>query len=192
MELIFKKLVENLIDDYLYFFDHIAFSDGNEFDGCYCSFYQAGKEDFKKFEGATDWKPIARDSAISQIRSKRLQGYLAYDGTDIVGWVNTNKKNEYLRLVEDPKYVSDDDDSIQGITCFVIDPKRRKQGIATKLLEYVIHVEKEKGVKYLEAYPAKDTSSCIFNFHGYLTTFERLGFKQYKELDEDIIVRLEL
>ena len=192
MSLVIKKLTTDLSKDYIYFFENIAFSDGTEYSGCYCAFYQAGKAEEKRFQQAEDWTVEAKKMAIEEISDGRLKGYLAYDGEHIVGWVNTNKKKYYLRLTEDLNYVTDEDNEVQGITCFIIDPKGRKEGIATNLLEHVIKSEKEDGVKYIEAYPRIDTSNCMFNFHGYLSTFQKLGFSVYKELEEDAIVRLKI
>lgn len=187
-----KALNEDLIKDYMYFFDHVAFSDGNEYEGCYCSFYHFGKEVENELAQFDDWTPEIKRRAEELIKNKTLQGFLAFDGNDVVGWVSTNKKEKYVRLVSNKDYVTEDDDFVQSISCFVVDPKRRKEGIATMLLEHVIESKKSDDVKYLEAYPRIDTFNCVFNFHGYLTTFERLGFKVYRTLEEDAIVRFEV
>ncbi len=192
MSLVIRKLDETMIDDYIHFFDHNAFNDHSEYEGCYCAFYHFGKEVEEAFQHIEDWTAETKRRAIEMIKDKTLQGYLAYDGNDIVGWVSTNRKEKYLRIMENPIYHTENDQHIQSITCFIVDPKRRKEGIATKLLEHVIKSSKDEDIKYLEAYPRINTYSCLFNFHGYLSTFEKLGFKIYKTLEEDAIVRLSI
>ena len=39
MNIAIKALSLDLIDDFLYFFDEIAFTDNPEWSGCYCVFY---------------------------------------------------------------------------------------------------------------------------------------------------------
>ena len=39
MSVIIKSLGPELTDDFLYFFDNLAFSDNPEWAGCYCHFY---------------------------------------------------------------------------------------------------------------------------------------------------------
>jgi hypothetical protein len=47
-DIIIKKLSPELVDDYLYFFDNIGFSDHKEWSWCYCTFYHFDDETGKK------------------------------------------------------------------------------------------------------------------------------------------------
>lgn len=68
----------------------------------------------------------------------------------------------------------------------------RKKGIATALLQRVCDDAKIAGFSYVEAYPVKNTKDCFINYHGYLSMFEKVGFIQYKELENYFIVRKSL
>ena len=45
--IVIKRLSPNLLDDFLYFFDDIAFRDNPEWSHCYCRFPQAPHDDCK-------------------------------------------------------------------------------------------------------------------------------------------------
>ncbi len=85
-----------------------------------------------------------------------------------------------------------DDKDIKAIACFVISPKHRKQGIATKLLEHAMRQAQKEGYKYIEAYPDSEHKDCYMNYHGYKLMFEHEGFQGFQELEKCAIMRKEL
>ena len=75
MDVKIKPLAPDLLDDFLHFFDNIAFSDNPEWKGCYCHFYHfAG--DMEQWEKAT--KEQNRNSTITLIKEKKMKGLLAF------------------------------------------------------------------------------------------------------------------
>ena len=99
-----RRLTPDLLEDYLDFFDHRAFSDGSPFYPCYCSAFNMSRERiqdefFRQAEinggGNDGWKKALRDSAVRMVTNSEIQGYLAYDRGLAVGWCNANDRLNY-------------------------------------------------------------------------------------------------
>lgn len=97
MEISICKLTIELLDDWLSYFDNDAFSDNDEWCGCYCMCYHWDSELEKKrrWDCDKDCAKFNREQAINFIKSGRMQGYLAYVQGKVVGWCNSNNKKAY-------------------------------------------------------------------------------------------------
>ena len=69
-EIVVKELTPSLSDDFLLFFDHVAFADNPEWSDRYCSLYH-----FANNKG----KAESRRQASSQLEDDRIHGFLAFD-----------------------------------------------------------------------------------------------------------------
>lgn len=78
-----KKLSPKLLDDYLCFFDNIAFADHTDWSGCYCVEPHMCEKVEKELPKGV--KSNCRDYAINFIKQRKLQGYLAYHEDEVVG-----------------------------------------------------------------------------------------------------------
>ena len=184
-----KKLSSNLIDDYLEFFDNIAFSDHKEWSWCYCAFYHFDDDDIKKLREAG--KENLRSEAVDLIKEKNIQGYLAYEGDKVVGWCNCGNKTNYKRLRTFKELWEGEEENvkIKSVVCFIVAPEMRKKGVATQLLERICSDAKSEGYSYIEAYPIKGGKNCFDLFHGPDKLYEKEGFNFYKEFEYGTIVR---
>src|SRR5689334_13990190 len=73
-DLVVKELTPSLRDDFLLFFDHVAFADNPDWADCYCYPYHF----------ADRGKAENRRAASNQIEESRIQGFLAYrDGSPV-------------------------------------------------------------------------------------------------------------
>lgn len=123
-----------------------------------------------------------------------LQGYLAYQGNEVVGWCNANQKSEcqncdgWLRFMQP---VGNDQPSlkIKSVFCFVIAPEMQRKGIATMLLERVCEDAKAEGFDMVEAYPNKSFLSVAYDFRGPNSMYQKLGFTVKKELSDIYVVQ---
>ncbi|MCX5775210.1 MAG: GNAT family N-acetyltransferase [Firmicutes bacterium] len=192
MNIEIKKLTVEWLNDYLAFFDHEAFSDNGEWDGCYCTYYHFGHVEAESYENDPKRKPKLRQKAIEMITKGRLQGYLAYADGRVVGWVNVGPKKEYAAINDAPELQSKEDAHIKSVVCFIIAPTMRHQGIATMLLKQAIEDAKKEGFFFVESYPNITTGNCYVNYHGYRTMFERLGFTVHQTLTKLLIMRIKL
>jgi len=75
-ELVVKELTLSLRDDFLHFFDTVAFADNPDWSDCYCSAYHI----------ANEGKAESRREASSLIEEDRMHGFPAYDNGKPVGW----------------------------------------------------------------------------------------------------------
>ena len=192
MEIKIKQLSVELLEDWLYFFDNIGFSDNSHWSGCYCMCNHWDKHLKNKYNWNTEIKKginsSNRESAINLIKSDIMKGYLAYNNENVVGWCNANEKNKFTPIFGDlPWEESEKNVKIITIMCFCISPELRNKGIASKLLEEICLNGALDGYKYIEAYPF--TKSENNNYQGPLNMFVKHGFKVFGETGPCTIVR---
>jgi len=182
-----KTLSNKLIDDYLNFFDNIAFSDHKEWSWCYCASCHFDENSLKKLYETG--KENLRDEAITLINEKIIQGYLAYKENNVIGWCNCGDKNNYKHLRNELWDINDKNLKIKSVVCFIVAPEMRGKGIATRLLDYACSDTKKDAFSCIEAYPIKGEGNCFDHFPGPFKLYENKGFNIYKEFEKDMIVR---
>ena len=75
MSLIIKQLDSNLLDDFLDYFDNVAFTDNPGWSKCYCQFYHF---EGKRNEWLHSTSKQNRNAAIDMITSGHMNGFIAY------------------------------------------------------------------------------------------------------------------
>jgi GNAT superfamily N-acetyltransferase len=182
-----RRLVPELVSDYLAFFDGVAFSDNPDWSGCYCYFYHHDP-------AAGDWGkrtgPENRACASRLIAEGRLKGYLAYSEGRVVGWCNANDKSAYALLAAQPELQDKGQTRVCAVVCFAVAPELRGCGIAGRLLERVCEDHRQCGYDYIvEAYPRKEAAGSAANYHGPLSMYQAAGFRIHRELETSWVVR---
>lgn len=177
-----RRLTPDLCEDWLHYFDEIAFKDHGDWGFCYCL---EGHLDRKTQEEWTD-PGMRRDKAIEFIRTGRMQGYLAYLGNTVVGWCNVNDRSNYCYLTEifqEVGYHIEEpaDTRVKSIFCFLVASEYRGQGIAQSLLDRVCRDAAKEGYTYVETYPFAD-AKFEFQYHGTIGMYERNGFTEAADL----------
>lgn len=187
-----KKLSPELIADWLHFFDDVAFCDHEKWHFCYCL------EGFLSPEEHEGWLDQAarRKEAIELIEIGVMQGYLAYDGDAVVGWLNVNDKNNYRFISEMFKsinYQSDLDvkDKVKVAYCFLVDPDHRGEGIAKELLQIACKDAMAEGYQYMEAYPFADLA-YDYQYRGPYKLYSDMGFIEVADLQYVKVLRKRL
>lgn len=178
-----RPLIAGNIQDYLDFFDDRAFCDNPDWAGCYCV--------FNHFVGSNEaW--MARTAAQNRAEAERmaregsLKGYLAYADGKAVGWCNVNDKRAYPRFAA----IGEDDGALVGaVTCFVIDPGYRRQGIARALLRRACADYALRGFNYMESYPMVEEGTCAAHYHGHPAMYESEGFVTHLRLEGRLCMR---
>lgn len=186
MQIDIHPLEPALLDDYLNFFDNVAFADHQEWAWCYCTYYHLGKQDEKRIEAesAGKWtRDVLRSIAIGLIKERELNGYLAYIDGQVIGWCNAASKKAYKKLCENRDIWDDGEDlPVKSVTCFIVAPEARRKGVAAALLARVAKDAAEQGYKVLEAYPSNGELDCYLHFHGHPAMYIKSGFIKHKEL----------
>ncbi len=181
-ELVVKELSPALRDDFLFFFDSVAFADNPDWSDCYCSAYHF----------ANKGKAESRREASSLIEADRMHGFLAYDNGRPVGWCNAASRYSYpgIQWLMGPG--PDKGEKVGAIVCFVIASTHRNKGIASQLLNTACNKFSEKGYEYAEAYPVKNPKSDAYNFPGPLSMYLKNGFTTHRDNDWYVVVRKRL
>ena len=192
MDIVIKKLGINLLDDWLYFFDNIAFTDNKHWSGCYCMCNHWDDQYKKKYNWEIEIEKgvnsISREIAIKLIKNCEMQGYLVYNNENVVGWCNANDKNVYKPIFGDlPWENSEKEEKIKSVLCFCISPQFRNKGIASLILQKICLDAGNDGYKYIEAYPF--TKNEENNYQGPLNMYIKNGFKIFGETNPITIVR---
>ena len=186
MDLVIKPLAPDLLDDFLYYFDDIAFADNPEWAGCYCYFHHC-EGDLTVWAERT--KEENRNASKELILSGKLNGFLAYKKDKPIGWLNIDAKESYKKLPIEEAQDYPHDGKIASIVCFVIAPTQRRKGLARKLLKFAYSSLKDKGYTMIEAYPKKGLLRDDHSYHGPESLFISEGFTIYKEFTDSYVVR---
>lgn len=186
MEIDIRPLSPGLLDDYLHFFDNVAFADHPEWSQCYCIHFH--------WQSQWDNEPPRdnRDRVIEHIHSGSIQGYLAYSDGKVIGWCNANDKKNYAALkynVKTELWETNDDKKVKSVVCFLVAPGMRGNGIATKMLERICTDADANGYNFIEGYPPTGECDLYVAHHGTVTLFEKCGFAIHKQHGNDCIMR---
>lgn len=181
-EIVVRELTPSLRDDFLFFFDNVAFVDNPDWSDCYCSAYHF----------ANKGKDESRRQSSKLVEEDRIHGFLAYDNGKPVGWCNAASRYSYpgIHWLMGPG--PDRGEKVGALVCFIIASTHRRQGVASQLLNAACNKFSEKGYEYAEAYPVKNPKSDSYNFPGPLSMYLNNGFTQYRDNDWYLIVRKRL
>ena len=187
-----RSLCPELCEDWLQFFDKIAFEDHGEWAFCYCL---EGHLDPETQEKWTDPRE-RREKAIELIKAGEMQGYLAYSESKVIGWCNANDRENYKYLTEMFRKIGystteTTDKKVKSIFCFLIAPAYRGKGIAQRLLNRVCEDAVQNGYTCVEAYPLAD-ETLEFQYHGTSKMYERGGFVEISDLKFVKVMRKDL
>jgi len=181
-DLIVRELTPSLGDDYLSFFDNIAFADNPNWSDCYCSLYHFSHQG----------KDESRRTASTLIAQGKIKGFLAYDDGKPVGWCNAARRTNYPTLHWLMGAGPDLWERVGSIVCFVVAASHRNQGVATLLLDASCKKFSEEGLEWAEAYPVKTPQSAAYNFPGPLSMYLKAGFSTHRDADWYTVVRKRL
>jgi len=104
-------------------------------------------------------------------------GLLAFDGDLAVGWCQLTPRDELLWLDRTWRLKRVDDLPVWSISCFYVRKGYRKRGVTSALIEAALEVAGRAGAPALEAYPLDAELTPSASGTGYLSTFQRAGFK---------------
>jgi GNAT superfamily N-acetyltransferase len=184
-----RALTPEMADDFVRFFDEVAFSDHPEWGcGCYCCFFHATDKD--------EWEKRTRDDnragAREMILAGKMRGMLAYDQQTPVGWCHYDLLANLPGTATFYSQVATNDLESAAIVCFTVAQGWRNQGVATALLAAALNDLRATGVKRVEAYPLPGDDSPEHNYLGPLTLYQKLGFSVVKEVNGIALVEIAL
>jgi GNAT superfamily N-acetyltransferase len=155
--------------------------------GCWCMWWRVTSKEFDERHGAGLRRDLHRLVDVGP-----EPGLLAYVDGVPAGWVAVAPRDEYPRLDRSPKLRRLDDRPVWSITCFTIDRRHRRRGVAAALLDAAVDFARERGAEVVEAYPidtAGGKRSSAELYTGTLAMFERAGFDEVARRGGRPIVR---
>lgn len=190
MEIEIKKLIPELAEDYVRFFD-VTPHNFNE-RKCYCVTWRSDNS----YTGNGDhWFPTQeerRDRAIQFVKDSSLQGYLAYCKEEIVGWCNANANCQFCLNHLRSNWPIEEyraDTRVKSIFCFVVAPNMQRKGVATQLLKRVCQDAAADGFDFVEAYVNREFTETDREFRGPMKMYEKCGFCIYSEREGKVVMR---
>jgi GNAT superfamily N-acetyltransferase len=195
MDIEICKLIPELAEDYVHFFDATPHDKNVEKHKCYCVCWCNDDYEGKDFSTAEK----RRKYALQYVKGNNIQGYLAYSGNTAVGWCNANTKSDCLKCVSWRRFMdyvpleeSNTGIKVKSVFCFVIAPEMKRKSIATLLLERVCKDALQDGFDFVEVYPYKESSYQSSDFGGYFEMYKKSGFHVSFETEQGLVMRKQL
>lgn len=147
------------------------FGDKGPVSRCWCMYWRIGA-DYRK-------RPRGKNKAAFReiVEHGPPPGLVALDGNVAVGWCQLTPRDSLPWLDKTWRLGRVDDLPVWSISCFYIRKGYRKKGVSSALISAAIDTAKKAGAPALEAYPLDGALSPSSTSTGYVTTFEKLGFK---------------
>jgi len=144
--------------------------------GCMCMFWR-----HRTGSGAKN-----RRNMRTIVKGGGEPGLLAYLDGEAVGWVSVAPRAEYGQLLRSRAYgPADDEQGVWSIVCFHVDPRAKKQGVASALMEAAVEHAFARGARAVEAYP-----HVSGDYMGWREGYERLGFEPVRDAGVRTVMRL--
>ncbi|MEU4668753.1 GNAT family N-acetyltransferase [Amycolatopsis sp. NPDC023774] len=149
------------------------FGPGGVQGGCWCAFFRLTGPEFKA-AGPDGRKAHVRGEAGSGVPL----GLLAVVDGEPLGWVAVSPKPDNPRLARSTVAASAEPGNVWALTCFYVDRRGRRQGLAAELLHAAVEYAAERGADVVEGYPvaAGDRPPADL-YHGTLGLFTRANFE---------------
>lgn len=125
---------------------------------CFCRFWHfsgTNKEWEARcaFDAATNERELV--DAVTHGRDDG-RGLVAHEGDALVGWLKLTWRRALPKLTARVPYRAlDGGDDVLSIGCIVVDPSRRRRGVARALVAGAIEWGKAWGANFVEAYPRR-------------------------------------
>jgi GNAT superfamily N-acetyltransferase len=124
-------------------------SAANGADWCYCAAWWVPTWDGWGERSAKQ----NRELRSSLLERGEYDGYLLYVDNSPAGWCQVGPRDRLSKLVEQFQLRHDAD--TWAITCFLIAPSYRRQGMSSYMLDAVVEDLRDSGVRRIEAFPRR-------------------------------------
>ena len=136
----------------------------------------------ERLHSRAEWAVRNRRDKRELVERGCSNGILVYAKGEPVGWCQYGSKDELPRVDNSRNYrkaaPKGGIERLWRITCFVVDKKYRRRGVASAALEAALEAIRNRGGGLVEAYPVSKTDQGPgYMYTGRVTMFERAGFK---------------
>jgi GNAT superfamily N-acetyltransferase len=154
---------------------------------CWCMYWRTGSQ-YRRRPPEQN-----RDDFRRVVEAGPPPGLLAFAGDLAVGWCQLTPRQALPWLERSPSLKPVDDAPVWSISCFYARKGYRRKGVTLALIRAAIEAARAAGAPALEAYPLDASLSPSSTSTGYVSTFQRLGFKEVaRRTAPRPVMRLEL
>jgi GNAT superfamily N-acetyltransferase len=138
---------------------------------CWCMYWRIGADYRRRPSDAN------KAAFCELVKSGPPPGLLAFDGDLAVGWCQLTPRDVLLWLDRMWRLKRVDEAPVWSLSCFYVRKGYRKRGVTSALIAAALEAVRRAGAPALEAYPLDANVTPSTSHTGYVSTFERLGFK---------------
>ncbi len=191
-----ERLSPRRRDDFLRFFDDPrgrAFAEHPAWSRCYCHFHEV--------PNTIAWDELTagenRVAMAARIDAGEMDGFLAYGGDDVVGWLNAQPRHKlphcWTRIGVEPPPLDVPAYAAAVVVCFVVAQAWPRRGVAKALLDAALASFAARGVAIVDAFPLRDESVVpADHYRGPLSLFRAAGFEAIGETADVVVMRKRL
>ncbi len=159
-------------------FERVALKQG----WCWCMHYQRPRPVYDSRLPRAERRPINKRDKKMLVRKGSSHAILVYDGETPVGWCQYGTADELPRIDAGRDYKKVGRPNGMGklwrITCFFVDRKYRRKGVAKLALKVALQSIQRKGGGIVEAYPVVSSPNPVSYWCcGPPTMFQNEGFR---------------
>ena len=125
------------------------------------------------------------------VENGRSHGIIVYASGVPVGWCQYGPREELPRIDNNPRYrklaPEGNAKRLWRISCFVVDRKHRKRGVASAALKAALEAIRNKGGGLVEAYPITRWGAYT-DYRGTVSMFQNQGFETVAPFGESNVV----
>lgn len=121
----------------------------------------------------------------------QYDGYLLYEGDNPIAWSQVGPRDRLVKLVNQMQL--EPDPAVWALTCFLVAPAYRRQGVARQMLALILADLRGKGIASVEAYPKRgEQLDSLDMWNGPEQIFVSAGFEFVKEVAQRAVFRMAL
>ena len=175
-----KPLGPELADTFVKYLGKLDFHHAPHWSTCFCRYYYTDCSQ-EAWQGRSGEDNAAE--ALQMIREGKMNGYLAFDGDDCIGWCCADDAKAFVRLQEHMRPVIEGKRvaRVASILCFVIHPDYRGQGVARMLLRRAVEDFRQRGYDAMLTLPLDIRDDLQKRYRGTLHMYEEMGFARIQQ-----------
>ncbi len=145
--------------------------------GCWCMTNRVPRAQYVRQQGAAN-----RRAMKVLVDSGRVQGLLAYAGSECVGWVSVEPRASFPPLLR--SRVAKPIDAVDAwcVSCLFVHKDWRERGVSVALLRAAIQHARRHGARALDAFPVAPKTGQrlvpVFAWTGIAPAFVKAGFRE--------------
>lgn len=165
---------------------------------CFCQYYQFDGDHRQWQNRCANDRTLNRQALEQDLAEEKMAAFIALADDRVIGWARIARRAELSKLYQNRLYRSlavlaqGDSNTTFSISCFLVDPIVRRQGVARALLAACIELSKNLGASALEVFPRGATDvSDEEQWTGPESLYQEANFRLVHDFPPYPVYRLE-